>query len=120
MIVPNAADLTVVFGTRDRSDAARAGIINARHLTDLLLSRNINSDERKAHYYALLAGETERLHRLVESLLSFGRIDAGAYAWQVFGDPASFPKSAENSPSSSGQVRGTRSTEPQTATTARL
>jgi signal transduction histidine kinase len=61
----------------------RTPLTSMRHLTDLLVSRNIKSDERKAHYYALLAGETERLHRLVESLLSFGRIDAGAYAWQL-------------------------------------
>jgi len=54
-----------------------------RHLTDLLVSRNITSEERKTQYYELLAHETERLHRMVESLLSFGRMDAGAYAWKL-------------------------------------
>jgi signal transduction histidine kinase len=54
-----------------------------RHLTDLLVSRGITSEERKTQYYELLAHETERLHRMVESLLSFGRIEAGAYAWQL-------------------------------------
>ena len=34
-------------------------------------------------YYELLANETERLHRMVESLLSFGRIEVGAYAWNL-------------------------------------
>ena len=61
----------------------RTPLTSMRHLTDLLVSRSITSEERKAHYYELLAHETERLHRMVESLLSFGRIDAGAYAWQL-------------------------------------
>ena len=54
-----------------------------RHLTDLLVSRSVPTEERKAYYYELLARETERLHRMVESLLSFGRMEAGAYAWQL-------------------------------------
>jgi signal transduction histidine kinase len=54
-----------------------------RHLTELLASGAVASDERKADYYELLSHETERLHRLVESLLSFGRMTAGAYAWQL-------------------------------------
>ena len=61
----------------------RTPLTSMRHLTELLTSRKVTSDERKAHYYQLLANETERLHRMVESLLSFGRIEAGAYAWQV-------------------------------------
>ena len=54
-----------------------------RHLTELLVSGSITSEDRKRHYYGLLARETERLHRMVESLLSFGRIDVGAYAWKL-------------------------------------
>jgi signal transduction histidine kinase len=54
-----------------------------RHLTELLVSRRITSEERKVHYYELLAHETERLHRMVESLLSFARIDVGAYPWRL-------------------------------------
>jgi two-component system phosphate regulon sensor histidine kinase PhoR len=54
-----------------------------RHLTELLVTGNVTSDERKSHYYALLARETERLHRMVESLLSFGLIDAGAHPWRL-------------------------------------
>jgi signal transduction histidine kinase len=54
-----------------------------RHLTELLASRVVTSEKRKAHYYALLAHETERLHRMVESLLSFGRMDVDAYSWQL-------------------------------------
>jgi signal transduction histidine kinase len=61
----------------------RTPLTSMRHLTDLLVSRSITSEERKAQYYELLAHETERLHRMVESLLSFGRIEVGAYAWHL-------------------------------------
>ena len=61
----------------------RTPLTSMRHLTELLESRAITSDERKAHYYELLARETERLHRMVESLLSFGRMDVDAYSWQL-------------------------------------
>jgi signal transduction histidine kinase len=61
----------------------RTPLTSMRHLTELLVTRSITSEERKSHYYGLLAHETERLHRMVESLLSFGRIDAGAHAWRL-------------------------------------
>jgi len=61
----------------------RTPLTSMRHLTELLASRGVVDEERKAHYYELLAHETERLHRMVESLLSFGRIEAGAYAWRL-------------------------------------
>jgi signal transduction histidine kinase len=61
----------------------RTPLTSMRHLTELLESRGVTSDERKAHYYHLLARETERLQRMVESLLSFGRMDANAYMWQL-------------------------------------
>lgn len=61
----------------------RTPLTSMRHLTELLVSRRPTSEERKAHYYELLAHETERLHRMVESLLSFGRMDVDAYTWQL-------------------------------------
>jgi signal transduction histidine kinase len=61
----------------------RTPLTSMRHLTDLLAAGSIASEERRAHYYQLLANETERLHRMVESLLSFGRMDAGAHSWQL-------------------------------------
>jgi len=61
----------------------RTPLTSMRHLTDLLVSRGVTSEERRTQYYGLLAHETERLHRMVESLLSFGRIEGGAYAWQL-------------------------------------
>lgn len=61
----------------------RTPLTSMRHLTELLATNSITSEERKRHYYDLLAHETERLHRMVDSLLSFGRMSAGAYAWQL-------------------------------------
>ena len=61
----------------------RTPLTSMRHLTELLVSRSVTSEERRTQYYELLAHETERLHRMVESLLSFGRIDAGAYPWKL-------------------------------------
>jgi signal transduction histidine kinase len=61
----------------------RTPLTSMRHLTDLLAAGSITSEDRKAHYYSLLAHETERLHRMVESLLSFGRMDAGAHCWRL-------------------------------------
>jgi len=61
----------------------RTPLTSMRHLTDLLSTRHVTSEERRTHYYKLLTHETERLHRLVEDLLSFGRIDAGGYAWRL-------------------------------------
>jgi signal transduction histidine kinase len=61
----------------------RTPLTSMRHLTELLVSRAVTSEERKAQYYELLARETERLHRMVESLLSFGRMDVDAYSWNL-------------------------------------
>jgi signal transduction histidine kinase len=61
----------------------RTPLTSMRHLTELLATGSVPSEERKATYYQLLARETERLHRMVESLLSFGRMQAGAYAWRL-------------------------------------
>jgi len=60
----------------------RTPLTSMRHLTELLASHNVRDETRKATYYELLARETERLHRMVESLLSYGRMQAGAYAWR--------------------------------------
>jgi signal transduction histidine kinase len=61
----------------------RTPLTSMRHLIDLLASRSVLDEARKAKYYELLARETERLHRMVESLLSFGRMEAGALALRL-------------------------------------
>jgi signal transduction histidine kinase len=58
----------------------RTPLTSMRHLLDLLATRDVDVD-RRAHYYGLLARETERLHRMVERLLAFGQVEAGAHAW---------------------------------------
>lgn len=55
----------------------RTPLTSLRHLTDLLESGAILSEERRQLYYATMARETERLHRMVEGLLDFGRTEAG-------------------------------------------
>ncbi len=60
----------------------RTPLTSMRHITDLLTSRGVTDDARRTHFYGLLADETERLHRMVETLLTFGRVEAGAHAWR--------------------------------------
>ena len=61
----------------------RTPLTSMRHLLDLLVTRGVTDEERKVHYYGLLSGETDRLRRMVETLLSFGRIDASAQVWNM-------------------------------------
>jgi signal transduction histidine kinase len=61
----------------------RTPLTSMRHLLDLLIRRAVTEESRKDQYYGLLAGETDRLQRMVETLLSFGRIDAGAQVWKL-------------------------------------
>jgi signal transduction histidine kinase len=50
-----------------------------RHLTELLEDGVVTSEEARGEYYSLLSQETRRLHRLVEALLDFARMEAGRY-----------------------------------------
>jgi len=54
----------------------RTPLTAMRHLTEMLEEGGTPSD-RLAQYYRALAHETRRLHRLVENLLDFGRIESG-------------------------------------------
>jgi signal transduction histidine kinase len=55
----------------------RSPLTSLRQLTELLARGRVSSDERREQYYGVLERETGRLHRLVESLLDFGRMEAG-------------------------------------------
>jgi len=46
-------------------------------LSELLMRNRVASDADRQQYYELLHGESQRLRRLVETLLDFGRLDAG-------------------------------------------
>lgn len=54
----------------------RTPLTSLRQLTELLIDRP-PEPARARQYYDTLARQTERLHRLVENLLDFGRMEAG-------------------------------------------
>jgi two-component system phosphate regulon sensor histidine kinase PhoR len=49
-----------------------------RQISEILEQSRVVSEERRSLYYQTLVKETMRLQRLVESLLDFGRMEAGA------------------------------------------
>ncbi|MDQ1474560.1 MAG: two-component system, OmpR family, phosphate regulon sensor histidine kinase PhoR [Bryobacterales bacterium] len=61
----------------------RSPLTTLNHLTDLLQDDRVRSEERRKRYYKVLASETTRLHRLVEDLLDFGRMEAGARRYRL-------------------------------------
>jgi len=61
----------------------RTPLTSMRQLTELLATGRVASDERRAHYYSVISRESERLHRLVEGLLDFGRMEAGALEFHL-------------------------------------
>ena len=60
----------------------RSPLTAIRHLTELLAGGIVISEERRHEYYAVLARETGRLHRLVENLLNFRRMEDGAIEYR--------------------------------------
>ncbi len=60
----------------------RTPLASLRQLSELLADGRVPSEERRLAYYAGLRRETERLQRLVEGLLEFGRIEAGAREYE--------------------------------------
>jgi signal transduction histidine kinase len=67
----------------------RSPLASLRQLSELLADGRVSSDDRRGQYYEALRRESERLHRLVEGLLDFGRMEAGAreYRFETL-DPA--------------------------------
>ena len=61
----------------------RTPLTSMRHLTELLDGGIVSSEDRKQQFYGVLARETRRLHRLVESLLNFGRMESGKFQYQM-------------------------------------
>lgn len=60
----------------------RTPLTALRQFTDMLREQKILSDERRRVCYEAQTRATERLTRLVESLLDFGRMEAGARRYQ--------------------------------------
>ncbi|HTS24841.1 MAG TPA: HAMP domain-containing sensor histidine kinase [Bryobacteraceae bacterium] len=56
----------------------RSPLTSIRQLSEILALGRVPSEERRQVYYETLVRETARLQRLVEGLLNFGRMEAGA------------------------------------------
>jgi K+-sensing histidine kinase KdpD len=61
----------------------RTPLASLRQLTENLLDGRVTTDERRATYYRAQARATGRLHRLVEGLLDFGRMEAGVLRYRL-------------------------------------
>jgi len=60
----------------------RSPITSMRQLSEMLAFGRVSSEERRQVYYETLVRETTRLQRLIEGLLNFGRMEAGARQYQ--------------------------------------
>lgn len=60
----------------------RTPLTSMRHLTELLEDGVVTNETARGEYYALLSQETRRLHRLVETLLNFARMESGRYRFR--------------------------------------
>ncbi len=60
----------------------RSPLTSMRQLSDLLSKGRVRTDEQRSKAYDVLVRESGRLHRLVEDLLDFGRMEAGAAPYQ--------------------------------------
>ena len=56
----------------------RSPLTSLRHIGDLLAENRLPTEEQKQRSYAVLTHETDRLGRLVESLLDFARFESGS------------------------------------------
>lgn len=61
----------------------RSPLTSMRQLSELLAQGRAPADDRRQSYYEALVGETARLQRLVETLLDFGRMEAGARRYRL-------------------------------------
>lgn len=60
----------------------RTPLTSIRQLTELLVSGRVKNKQKIATYYGILEKESARLQRLVEGLLDFGRMEAGAHPYR--------------------------------------
>jgi signal transduction histidine kinase len=56
----------------------RTPLASLCHLSELLVEGRVPTDQRRLEYYQALRRESERLRRLVESILDFRRMEVGA------------------------------------------
>jgi signal transduction histidine kinase len=60
----------------------RTPLASVRHLSEMLTRGRIGSDAERQAAYGFLSRESERLERLVEDVLDFGRIEGAAYEYR--------------------------------------
>lgn len=60
----------------------RSPLTSIRHLSEILALGRVPGEERRQTYYDTLVRESQRLQRLVEALLNFGRMEAGRRQYQ--------------------------------------
>jgi signal transduction histidine kinase len=61
----------------------RTPLTTIRQLSELLARSRVSTDDRKQQFHDAILSESERLQRLVESLLDFGRIEAGRLTYAL-------------------------------------
>ena len=60
----------------------RTPLTSLRQLAEMLAKGRVPTEELRQKSYDILSHESERLQRLVESLLDFGRIEAGRFRYR--------------------------------------
>jgi len=87
----------------------RTPLASLRQLSELLSDGRVPSEMRRQEYYEGLRRASERLYRLVESLLDFGRMQAGArqYRFELLETESFFPSVVEEFAEEAGE-RGYR------------
>ncbi len=87
----------------------RSPLTTVRQLAEMLEMGQVPSEDRRMMYYHLLAKEAKRLQRLVETLLDFGRMEAGEQRYRMEQlDIASLVRRVEIEFSSQSQESGRR------------
>jgi signal transduction histidine kinase/tetratricopeptide (TPR) repeat protein len=61
----------------------RTPLASLRQLSELLIENRVTGDTQRVEYYRRIDRETGRLQRLVEDLLDFGRMEAGAREYRL-------------------------------------
>ena len=60
----------------------RSPLTTVRQLSEMLEMDQVPGEDRRRKYYHVLAGEARRLQHLVETLLNFGKMEAGAQQYR--------------------------------------
>ncbi|MBI4909604.1 MAG: HAMP domain-containing histidine kinase [Acidobacteria bacterium] len=60
----------------------RTPLTTMRQLSEMLVHDRVSSDDRRRQFYEVLLRESDRLHRFVDSLLNFGRMEAGRMSYR--------------------------------------